>query len=529
MKTNRTSFNAIAAIIALVGLIAVSCQSPRVATGETDDLYFNSKDRMQVRYASEVATASNKTGNNGSLNYYSQSESGGVELQPEGTASRQAQEAADYYNPTYQMSAPMVDGTNRRTSSGGDTYITHNHYDSWSRNAFPGWGFQPVLGVPIFSPWGWGYNPWFGPRYRLWGRPGWNISIGFGWGVGMGWGMPIGWGYDPFWGPGIGMGWGMGMGMGWGYDPFWGPGMGWGWGGYDPFFNPYYRPGWGWGGNGMQPGNPSNPINPNRNPVVVGPRGRTGSNNVTSVSSVGPNSTGRMPSRQQLTSNGGGQSGSDAGIGSGRIPATGRPPSRSEVNTSNYSFNETTAPTRGNRESLGGGETISPIGGRQSTSPAVPKQYESGTTPSTYTNTRPGGRETAVPSSPSSPRRTDDRSGLSNSPAPSRDNNGSTNYYQRERSQMRNADVFTSPTRDSRSSGNWVSSPSNSGGNFSTPSRGSYSPSAPSRSTFSTPSPSPSPRISSPAPSSGGSRSNFGGGGSNSGGGGGSRTPSRPR
>jgi hypothetical protein len=520
MKTNRTFSNAFSVLFVLVGMVIASCQSAKVASTESDDLYFNSQDKLRVKYASDVAVASNRTGNNGSLNHYDQSANGGGQQQ-EATPAPQANEAADYYNPTYQMSAPMVNGTNRQsTLGGGDTYITNNYHDSWARQSFPGWGFQPVLGFATFSPWGWGYNPWFSPRFRGgWGRPGWNISIGYGWGMpgmGMGWGMPGmgmgGFGYNPFWGcdPFWGCGMGMGMGYGWGM----GYGMGFGRGmygyGYDPFFNPYFQNGNGWGGNNSQ----TSTANLNRNPTVVGPRGRMGNNSVTGVSTVGSSGNTSMPSRQQLVTGGGNTT--PSAEGGGRIPATSRPPSRNEVSTSNYSFSETTVPSRGNQETI----SNTGIGGRETLKPNVPKQYESGTTPSTYSNTKPA-REVSTPS----PRRGDaGSSGYSVNPAPSRDNSsGSSNYYQRERSQMRNTEVIA-PTRESRSnnsSRNW-STPS-SGSSFGTRDRSSSSysaPSTPSRSTYS--SPSPSPRMSSPSPSSGGGRGSFGGSG-------GSRTPSRPR
>ncbi len=543
MKTNRTKFNAFTALFVLVGMFLASCQSAKVASTESDDLYFNSQDRLRVKYASDVAVASNRTGNNGSLNYYDQATKNSSQTEEAATPAPQANEAADYYNPSYQMSAPMVNGTNRQSaSSGGDTYVTNNYNDSWSRQSYPGWGFQPALGFATFSPWGWGYNPWFGSRFGGgWGRPGLNIGIGFGMPMGMGgfgWGMPgmgMGMGMGGFgWGMlgmGMGMGgfgWGMpGMGMGFGCDPFWGMGMGmgYGWGmgngmgmgmngwGYDPFFNPYFQNGNGWGGNN----NTTSTANPNRNTTVVGPRGRMGNNSVSGVSSVGNSRNSPMPPRQQLVTGGG--STSPRAEGGGRIPATSRPPSRSEVNTSNYSFTETTVPSRSNRETIGN----TGLGGRESLKTDVPKQYESGTTPSSYSNTRPV-RDMATPN----PRRSEaGNSGYSADPAPSRNTNrGSTDYYQRERSQMRNTQV-TPPSRESRSSNsnrNW--SPPSSGSSFGTRDRSSNSysaPSTPSRGTFS--SPSPSPRMSSPSPSSGGSRGSSGGGS----GGGGSRTPSRPR
>jgi len=203
---------------------------------EYDDMYFSSKDRKQVKYASEdkmvkqdldqVQQATQNPDEN-----FSQRNVNPEYIAKYKAASREQYDFDseyadnDYYVEDYNTNPELGEVTSNFTNNaipvrdrfGNVTYV-RNYEDIFWTDPFL---YQGTMFDPLYSPWvnrwnrgwnvsvGFGWNNW---GWNRWNR-GWNVGVGFGWGNGWGWNRWNNWGWNSW-------GW-----NNWGYCP---PGYGWG-------------------------------------------------------------------------------------------------------------------------------------------------------------------------------------------------------------------------------------------------------------------------------------------------------------
>lgn len=217
----------IASTLVLGSLAISSCSTSQMAANNANDnLYFMASD---VKIATQYAVSNNNP-------------STFQNLAKEPSAAQESFSSRNV-NPEYISRYGQVatseedevvyfDDNQSQTGTTGQPNI--DVYNSFSVNNFDnnrGWGNTAFnmgmgLGFNAFSPFGMGfYDPFFNPFWGM--RPGFNMSLNFGWGRPM---------FNPF-NPYLGFG-----GFGGFYDPFWGGGfMGSPWGGG------FMGSPWGWG------------------------------------------------------------------------------------------------------------------------------------------------------------------------------------------------------------------------------------------------------------------------------------------
>ena len=221
MKTNiATLFTGLAALGTL-GACTTTNQLGQTQLGDVDPMYA----QYRTPVAEPIALNETVTADYSKGNYQFQDESlSSKTVNPDLVAQYQngdqraddAQGDDDYY----------VEDYNRPGAYGNQPQVVNNFYGN--PNRFSTFG-NPAFGAGFYDPfWGSGmgfYDPFWGPGMGFgspwaqpWGRPGFNVSLGFGWGGGFGWNR---WNrFDRF------------GGYGGYYDPFWGPSMAYGYGGY---------------------------------------------------------------------------------------------------------------------------------------------------------------------------------------------------------------------------------------------------------------------------------------------------------
>ncbi len=218
----------------VLGTAALTLATAVVAqTVEYDDMYFNSKDRKQLkakqendRAAYQAAVASKRSSTPTEAVYADNSYTGNLSarnVNPEFAARTNAEEAtedSEYYDADYTY-------TNFSKASALNTW--NNNYNSWYNSP---WVANNYWGSSIY---GWN-SPYYGSYYDTWGNPwrnpyyrsGWGSSFSFYWGSSWnyGWGNNWGWGFsygNPYYNS-----W-----YGWGGPSYaWGPSWGWGYGGW---------------------------------------------------------------------------------------------------------------------------------------------------------------------------------------------------------------------------------------------------------------------------------------------------------
>lgn len=238
--------------ISLSGFLLLT-QSLLLAQSESDDLYFSSRDRRQVRYKESTTTAPPAYRIAGTNTSYRQSPSRPSDERtsprynnPDYSRYKRTQETTDLAAinnaPGRSSQTPEQEDnnveyySNRRFNQDADINNWNNQVNTGNRfnPAFGGFGFND----PFFNPWGVGcFRPAFFAGVPVFSNPGISINFGIGFGGGMGWGNPWGWN--------SGFGWGNPWGFNrWGFhDPFWGGGLAWG-GGFGPHWG-MGAPGWG--------------------------------------------------------------------------------------------------------------------------------------------------------------------------------------------------------------------------------------------------------------------------------------------
>ncbi|MEP5613818.1 MAG: hypothetical protein ABJP45_16310 [Cyclobacteriaceae bacterium] len=222
---------------------------------EYDDMYFSKKDRKKVKPVEKnlAPAVSEKTSS-----FLSRQIAQNNELTEEYSENEVSQEAIDKYRKQDSNGAnePVEVLENSNYSNPADTYYEDEYYEE-----------EPVIVNNYYYDDPWRYNNnWRGFRNPWRFRPGFSVSVGWG----FGWGA---------------------FGGGWGYDPFWDPyysGFGWGWnnpwyGGFNSFYGPpYYRNsfarGYGRfdGYNGRYYGTPSIGRASTRRAITRGPRNSRG-------------------------------------------------------------------------------------------------------------------------------------------------------------------------------------------------------------------------------------------------------------
>ena len=515
--------------ILLAGVILSSCASYR-QIDEVDDVYGQSSRAYSSSGGTAAAKQSASTipertpANTTAESYYQNYQGAGTN-----------EEVDEYYDPNYKNSK-----YGNYTDTDGDTYVTNNYYDGgfyddyyssrirrFHRNHYHAYSF--------YDPFWYGYGSGFG--WNSWGmRPGWNVSIGYGWGgYGMGgWGMNYGWnswGYNPYWG------------SPWGYSP-WGMGNNWAYmNGYNQgYWNGYNQGYWaGGGGSGMWD-------NTGSTAGYYGARGgsRTGGGStIANRSSTPKNQYGNMTDSYERSAAVAGGSPAvnsnnartDGFVGKGLADNAGRATARENVSsltgvTPTVSAANTRTATAANRPVVmgtavpaatnntlgtsGARATGTPVGPRGTAQPATPRATNNSAWSSQPVREGAGNATRGGSATPSA------RPTEGYTPAARPDNRYSTP------SAPRNSGGASTPSRGTaspaqRGSGGTYGTPARSGGSYGTPSRSGGSYGTPSRSgggTYNTPS----------APSrSGGGSGSYGApsrsGGSSSGGsvGGGSR------
>ena len=240
MKTHRTT-------TLLTGLVALGTLGACSTTSQLSETYPGNSDPMyaQFRTPAPEAVALNRP-------VTADYNKGAYEFQDESLSSKTVNPdlVAQYQNDDQRVDEEQatdeyyVEEYNRPGAYGNQPQVVNNFYGNPNRfGAFGGSGFGAGFYDPFWGP-GMGFHdPFWGPGMGFgspwaqpWGRPGFNMSLGFGWGGGFGWNRWNRFGgfggmygmYDPFfdpWGPSMAYG-------GWG-RPGWGRGFGaWGPGGF---------------------------------------------------------------------------------------------------------------------------------------------------------------------------------------------------------------------------------------------------------------------------------------------------------
>lgn len=433
--------------LAILGLAA--CNPSINATksaGEIDNLYFMASD---ARIATEFAVKNNNPENFEEIDQIrsfdnEQDNFSAKNVNPEYIAKYQrssepVEEGNVYFDDAGDQSdvpqgnADVNAYDNFRGSNGGGS-VNNNFF----MNPMMGMGMNPMMGMGMYPMGGLGmYDPFWGSGFGM--RPGFNMSLG----MGFGWGSPF---------MGSGFGWGspfMRSGFGWG-SPFMRPGFG-----YDPFFGSgfgmmgggLYGYGGGMWGRGLY------------NPVIVLPGGEINRRQL--VQSARPsrgsslaNSTPRSRNVAQPASSRAAAR-RDAMSSSSSRTARNRASSANSFDRSqnDYYNSASAAPAR-----------------RNINSPAMNRSGSTTNRNSYAAPSRSGSavNRTAPPRNISNSRRSGDTNNRSTYSSPSRTRNSSPSYNRNSRS--------TAPRSYQRS----TSTPSRS--SYSAPSRSSSSYSAPSRS-----------------------------------------------
>ncbi len=210
--------------------ILASCSTNKMAlNGTQDNLYFMASD---AKVATEFAVQNNNPKQFESLatiepEAYSQENFSSRNVNPDYIAKYQT-ETVDGDEGTVYFDEAGTDGQSSQGDIdaynnfrvGGSAFNSgfnsgFNQAMSFNMGMMYGFGMMNPWMNPWMSPFGMGgfYDPFWGPGLGF--RPGFNLSLGFGFGnFGR---------FNPFWGPNFGMG----LGMGWG-SPFFGGYPGWG-------------------------------------------------------------------------------------------------------------------------------------------------------------------------------------------------------------------------------------------------------------------------------------------------------------
>ncbi|WP_192822968.1 hypothetical protein [Rufibacter sp. LB8] len=167
------------ALLPLLGLLVSGCSgTSNLQTSETDDVYFSSRDKVtyvEPVYPTETTEQSQVARN----------ESGEV---------------------TERVSDPETYSNTRRNTN--DQPYQYSYYDAPFGN--PYWAYQSAFYSPsryyrgiMIDPWmDPFYDPFWGPSMAIydpwWGRPGFSIGIGLGYGRYNPWGYGYGYGYNPY-------------------------------------------------------------------------------------------------------------------------------------------------------------------------------------------------------------------------------------------------------------------------------------------------------------------------------------------
>lgn len=203
-------------------LVLASCSTSQMAsTGAQDNLYYMASD---AKVATEFAVQNNTPTQFQSLTSETeavpQESFSSRNVNPDYLARYQSEtpEASDdviYFDENSQESNPDINAYNNYRVNG-------NSYGNGSGSSFNsnlsfnlgfGMGYSMMYGAAM-NPWMYPnyYDPFYGPRYGYGYRPGFNMSIGFGFGgyyppmYGGGYGMYPGYGYPGYGYPGYGYG-----------------------------------------------------------------------------------------------------------------------------------------------------------------------------------------------------------------------------------------------------------------------------------------------------------------------------------
>ena len=235
MKTHRTTLFTGLVALGTLGACSTTSQLGQTQLGDVDPMY------AQFRTPAPEAVALNQP-------VTADYNKGAYEFQDESLSSKTVNPdlVAQYQNDDQRVDEEQatdeyyVEEYNRPGAYGNQPQVVNNFYGNPNRfGAFGGPGFGAGFYDPFWGPGMGFYDPFWGPGMGFgspwaqpWGRPGFNVSLGFGWGGGFGrnrWNRFGGFGgmygmYDPFfnpWGPSMAYGgWGRGFGA-WG-NPYWG-------------------------------------------------------------------------------------------------------------------------------------------------------------------------------------------------------------------------------------------------------------------------------------------------------------------
>ncbi|MEP6735449.1 MAG: hypothetical protein ABJA70_08020 [Chryseolinea sp.] len=234
----------------LFGMAALLMTSATFAQSvENDDMYFNSKDRVNLKAKQAQDEVAYQTAITGNYNKKKQN----------------AQRFDEDVNPTDTYSArnenPEFAARNNSqtaTSDNQDYFVSDYKYNNSTKlnnwnNSFSSWYGSPWVASNYFSPSIYGWNsPYYGSSFDSFGNPWMNPYYRSGWSSSFSFYMGNSWNYG--WGSGFGMGMGMAYGSpfmnsmyGWGspYSSF-----GYGYGGFGGGYGGYYGGGYYGGGYG---------------------------------------------------------------------------------------------------------------------------------------------------------------------------------------------------------------------------------------------------------------------------------------
>ncbi len=439
--------------LAIIGLAA--CNPGINATksaGEIDNLYFMASD---ARIATEFAVKNNNPENFEELEQIrsfdnEQDNFSAKNVNPEYIAKYQrSTEPVEEGNVYFDDAGDQTDASqgnadvnaydNFRGSNGGGS-VNNNFFMNPMMGM--GMGMYPMMGMGMYPMGGMGmmgmYDPFWGSGFGM--RPGFNMSLG----MGFGWGSPFmgsgfGWG-SPFMRPGFG--WGSPfMRPGFGYDPFFGSGFGMMGGGL-------YGYGGGMWGRGLY------------NPVIVLPGGETNRRQL--VQSARPSRGSSLANTTPRSRNVAQPAASRAAARRDAMSSTSSPSARNRAATSANSFDRS-------QNDYYNSASAAPAR-RNINSPAMNRSGSTTNRNSYAAPSRSGSavNRTAPPRNINNSRRSGTTNSRSTYSAPSRTGSSSPSYNRNSRS--------TDPRSYQRS----TSTPSRS--TYSAPSRSSSSYSAPSRS-----------------------------------------------
>ena len=216
MKTHRTTLLTGLVALGTLGACSTTSQLGQTQLGDVDPMY------AQFRTPAPEAVALNQP-------VTADYNKGAYEFQDESLSSKTVNPdlVAQYQNDDQRVDEEQatdeyyVEEYNRPGAYGNQPQVVNNFYGNPNRfGAFGGPGFGAGFYDPFWGP-GMGFHdPFWGPGMGFgspwaqpWGRPGFNVSLGFGWG-------------HPGWGGGFGRNRWNGFG-----------GM---YGMYDPFFDPFW-------------------------------------------------------------------------------------------------------------------------------------------------------------------------------------------------------------------------------------------------------------------------------------------------